>query len=202
MRQWLNTLRPREVVLAAVTVLVATSAWGMSDLIFPAYDRFAAQRDLNRTHRDEYAQLTANLAIRRQVQQAFATLAEDIQQTATDQIAMSRFLRDLERTLKRHPKITMINARPLPIESGRNLKAYRVRLSVTARLQDLLRFVAELTGGPDVVGLEAFSLRGVQRSNCVEAVLSLQRIRFSPAKPEDSAESVRSSDLREHVHGQ
>lgn len=81
--------------------------------------------------------------------------------------------------LARHPSLTLINMKPLPVDDRGTYKIYPVKLAVAGKLQEVLQFVSAMTNRPVVVGLDGFSLRGIQGNNMVECTLSIWMVRLS-----------------------
>jgi Tfp pilus assembly protein PilO len=188
MKRWIRKLNAREIILFALTGVAAVSAVGVRSFILPAYDEGSALRSKVRLQAAEYARLEANLQVKDSVNKQFERLGEKVSQSASDQMTLSDFLRELE-TLARHPSLTLINMKPLPVKNEVTHKIYRVKLSVAGKLQEILQFITDVTNGPDVTGLESFALRGVQGLNMVECNLSLWMVRLLPEKAAGEKES-------------
>jgi len=199
MRMSPRKLKPREVVVMAATAVVLIGTWGTEHFVFPAYDEVVEMRERNRSQAAEFARLGGNLAIRQDVDQAFQLLGEAIKQTESDQITLSRLLRDLERTFAKYPDVRLTNVRPDPVEDANCHKVYRVKLDMAAKLPDLLKFIQDLTGGTEVVGMEGFSLRGVQGVNMVECSLSLRMIRLTGPQVPRSNRPARTKAVRKEA---
>ncbi len=181
MNKLIRKFKIREILLFGLTILVAVCGLAARHYIVPAYDRWQALRSLVHVRAIEHAKLTANLAVRESVNRQFESLGPKVRQTNSDQITLSEYLRDLE-TLARHPSMTLINMKPLPVEQEETHKIYRVKLSVAGKLPEILQFISDVTNGPTITGLKTFTLRGVQGSNMVECSLSLWMIRLIPER--------------------
>ena len=178
----LDTSNVRRLVLLAMAALVMLSAHLCTTLVFPAYDELASLRSLAEHRALEHARLTGHLAVSEVVKERFDTLADRVRQEDKDEVALSRFLLDLEGAA-RHPSISIVNIKPFPIRNDGTYKVYRVKMSVAGKLQDVTRFVSDVTNGDSVVGIESFSLRGVQGIGSVEFAAVLRMIRVTlPAK--------------------
>lgn len=178
MKRPVRKLNPREVLLAAIAVIgviiFPMFRWG----ILPAYHQWQSLRYSTTMQTMEYHRLRSNLSMRKSVGEQFEKLGTNIFQEQSDQITLSDYLRELE-ALARYPSLTVIGIKPLPVVNEKSHKTYRIKLSVAGKLPEILQFVAKVTNGPTVTGLEAFSLRGVQGANRVECSLSLRMVRLT-----------------------
>jgi Tfp pilus assembly protein PilO len=172
--------QPRQLVLAVTAVLVLAGGVVCRQWIFPAYDRWAALRDEVRRMGFDQERLSRNLLVRPQVDEQLAQLGEAVQQTESDQRTLSQFMVDLE-SAANATSVALVNARPEPPARESSCQVYRVRLTVSGSLSDILRFVNQVTDGPSAVGLNAVTLRAVQGSQQVESILTLQMARVAPA---------------------
>lgn len=190
MRQFLQRRRPREVAFFGLVCLLIMGLPIVRRYLLPAYDEWQAVRSTVQMQAVEHAKLTANLAVRGSVDRQFKSLGPKLIQSASDQITLSEYLRELE-TLARHPDMTLVNMKPLPVKQEHTYKIYRVRLSVAGKLQDIMQFVSDVTHGPAVTGLEAFTLRGAQGHNRVECSLCLWMVRLIPQTHDSESDSTR-----------
>jgi len=179
MRTFLEKLaaQPRQLVLLWLTVLVVVVALAAVYWVFPTYDAWRDLRCGAQMEAVEHARLKANLAMGQRVDEQFQQVAPKAFQDASDQITVSQFLIELE-TLARLPSLTLINARPMPARQQGSCKTYAVKLSLSGRLHEILQFVSQVTSGESIVGLEGFSLRGVQDRHLVECTLNLWMVRL------------------------
>ena len=177
MTDLLRKQRPRQIVLGTITLNVVVCAWVVHYFVLPAYDEWRSLSSQAYVQAQEYAKLTANVAVRDSVEEEFKKLGPEIEQSESDQITLSQFLRDVE-VLARLPSVMVINMKPLPVEDKGTYKIYPVRLSVAGKLQEILQFVSGVTNRPVVAGLEAFALRGIQGSNMVECTVSVWMVRL------------------------
>ncbi len=169
--------QPRQLALLWLTVLVVVVALGAVYWVFPTYDAWRDLRSGAGMQAIEHARLRANLAMGQRVNEQFQQGGGKAFQGASDQITVSQFLIELE-TLARLPSLTLINARPMPARQKGPYKTYAVKLSLSGRLNEILQFVWEVTSGESIVGLESFSLRGVQDRQLVECTLNLWMVRL------------------------
>lgn len=176
--QNIQNSNPRQAVLLILTVLVAVGALVVGHYLVPAYDEWNTLRQTLYLQVSQHASLARNVMIKDSVAKQFQALDPEMQQTDSDHVTLSKFLRELETMRARNPSIILINAKPLPVKSEATHKLYRIKLSVAGNLTEILQFVSDLANGPTVTGLETFSLRGVQGNNVVECSLSIWTVRL------------------------
>jgi len=188
MKVRLPSFNTQQTVLAVVTGLVLFGAILAARFVVPAVRQWQDLRVHIEEQTLEFAKLSRNLEVKQSVDRQFATLKPEIWQTESDEIKLSQFLRQLD-PLARLPGITPINAKPLPIEDKGTHKIYRVRVSFSGQLPDVLKFVTDLTNGDQIVGLESFALRGIAGGggNQVECTIQIWTVCLvkEPAKPAD-----------------
>jgi Tfp pilus assembly protein PilO len=168
----------REYLIYGLTAVVIIAVPMIQKMILPAYDEWRMLRSQVNLQAIDYAKLTANLAIKDSVNQQYNKLDPKILLAATDQIVLSEYLRDIE-TMARHPSLSLINMKPMPVKEENFYKIYKVKLAIAGKLQEILQFISDVTNSPTVTGLESFSLRGVQGDNLVECNLSFWMIRLT-----------------------
>ena len=173
----LSRLQPRQRVLAVMTLTMVLGAALVNYVVLPVYDEWRGLSSQVELEALEYRKLTANLEARQYVNAEFGKLGEEVWQLESDQITLSRFLRDVE-ALARHPSLTVINMKPMPVEDKGSYKVYPVRLSVAGKLQEVLQFVSDMTNRATVVGMDGFAIRGIQGSNMVECSISIWMVRL------------------------
>jgi len=171
-------ITPREYMVFGVTTLLVVCGPFIQRWILPAYDQWTNLRSHVDLQAADYAKLTANLAIKESVNQQYEKLNQKTRQNETDQIVLSEYLRDIE-SMARHPSLTLINMKPMPVKAEKNYKIYKVKLAIAGKLQEILQFVSDVTHSPSITGLESFSLRGVQGDNLVECNISFWMIRLT-----------------------
>lgn len=174
-------LSARECSMVVATGMTIVGVLVFQQWLLPVYDQWSALRDLVAVQANEHAKLVHNLSVKEEVDARFADLGEAAIQTKSDEITLSQFLRDVE-AAARLPSLVLINMKPMPIEQKNYVKIYPVRLSVAGKMQDVLKFVSGLLHGSTVVGLESFSIRGVQGGHSVECTLSFWMVRLIPDK--------------------
>jgi hypothetical protein len=133
----------------------------------------------------EHARLTRNVEMKQGVDKAFAQLGPEAYQRESDPLTLAGWLRELE-LLARLPSMALNNMKALPVKLEGSHKVYRVRLTISGKLPEVLRFISSATHGQSIAGLESFSLRGVQGINMVECGLSLRMIRLLSDNKEGS----------------
>ena len=170
-------LSNREWTLAAVTGFALLFVPFLNVYLLPAYDAFNAGRALKFAQQSEYAKLRSLLSLREEVDGRFAAIAGETNQKESDSITMSSFLRYIE-TRARYSTMTLINMKPQPVRDESGYKIYAVRMSLSARLFDVLRFVSEVTQGEMVTAIDTFTIRGVQGGHLVECTLSVWMVRL------------------------
>lgn len=170
-------LTEREWVLGLTILGISTTALLLRGLVLPAWNRAAELRAEATRLSGEHDRLTNNLAMKPSVDEEFRRLGPHAFQRESDQITLSSWLRELEAPANR-PGILLGNMKAQPVKSDRASKVYRIRLSVSGSLQEILQFVSEANNGASYTGLESFSVRGIPGLNMVECVLSLRMVRL------------------------
>lgn len=180
--RFLDTSNVRRVVLLAIAALILLCVHLCDALILPAYEELASLRSLAESRALEHARLSGHLAVSNVVKERFDAFADRVRQADNDEVTLSGFLLDLE-AAARHPSISIVNIKPFPVQNEAAHKVYRVKMSVAGKLQDVTRFVSDVTNGNSVVGIESFSLRGVQGVSMVEFSAVLRMIRVASSAP-------------------
>ena len=176
-KQCLDKLDARQGVLIVLILGILLCAFLVGLYVFPAWDELDAVRALADAQALEHAKLERNLALGGRVNEQLLRRSRTAIQIDSDQVTLSGFLRELE-GLARYPSLTVVNIKPFPVEDKESHKVYRTRLTVAGRLAEVLQFATDITTGTQVVGLESFSLRGVQGVGSVECTLSVLMIRL------------------------
>jgi hypothetical protein len=81
--------------------------------------------------------------------------------------------------VKKRPSVRVVSMKPQPVKATRACRDYHVKLVLAGRLQEVVQFVSDMTGGPMVTGIDGFSIRGIQGAGAVECSLTLQMIRMT-----------------------
>lgn len=173
------TLDDRQVAFCTVSCVLIVCALIANYLVFPAYDNLLLLRSDVRRQSEKYARLEENIKVGNVVDRRFAQIGRKAFRTQPDEITVSEFLRELEKTASL-AKIMLANVKPMPVGDEGAYKSYGVRLSVAGKVQEILKFIWNVTNGDLVVELESFSLRGVQGGNRAECSASMRMIRLIP----------------------
>jgi Tfp pilus assembly protein PilO len=188
-RRWLSSLNPRQRVVFQLVATVVVAAAILWNKVLPAYQEWQASADVKEAAAFEYAKLQNNLSMKQTVEELSRTLGQEVYQAESDEICLSKFLRDLE-AMTRRPGLVLINAKPLPVENHGSYKTYKVRLTMNGKLDELVRFVAQMCASRCLIGLESFSLRGMQGGESVECALSIWTVRLMPDAPKSVKQST------------
>lgn len=168
----------REWALLAGALFVIVAVLLIYHWLLPLYDRWTFLRAQVYAQQQELATLKHNLAMREAVEARFEELGDQVVQSESDQIVLSQFLREVE-TAARQPSLTLVNMSPRPIEDDGMSKRYPVRLSVAGTPQDVVKFTSQILNSPTVIGLESYSLRGVQGGHTIECTFALWMVRVT-----------------------
>jgi len=180
-------LTQREWSLCVAAALVVVVVPLFRYLLAPAYRDWNASRMKLQSHTIEHSRLVRNLARKQIVDQEFARLDGQAYQTESDPMILATWLRQLE-VLARLPGMSLDNMKALPVKQERAYKVYRVRLSVSGKFPEVLRFMSDSTNGQAVTGLESFVLRGIQGPSAVECTVTLKMIRLTGERPGSAAQ--------------
>ena len=178
----------RQLALLVVTALVAICILTVKGCLLPAYEELSRVRSTAKSRAAEYAKLTRNLLISESIDARYKQHGKAVAQTGNDQKTLSNFLRDLEIQARR-PNMTIVNIKPLPVTTEATHNVYQARVSVSGKLQEILKFVSNLANTPTVIGLDSFSLRGVQGINTVECSLRVRSVRVVSGKAKGNLNS-------------
>ena len=192
----LRGAHPRRMVLGVIAATIVVGFFLVQSFVLPAYDEWRLLGSRLKAQAEEYESLASNLAIRTSVDAELKKLGPHAEQSASDQITLSQFLRDIE-TQAHQPSMTVINMKPLPVRDEGTHKRYPVRLAVAGKLQEVLQFVSDILNRDVVAGLDAFSIRGVQGSNMVECTLSVWMVTLvDHSSPNDARTKVVTRSVR------
>jgi Tfp pilus assembly protein PilO len=178
----------RELLIIGITGLLVIAGPFTQRWILPAYDQWMNLRSQVDLQAVDHAKLTANLAIKDSVNQQYQKVAPKTTADVSDQIVLSEYLREIE-SFARHPSMTLVNMKPMPVKTEANYKIYRVQLAVSGKLQEILQFVSDATHSSSITGLESFVLRGAQGDNMVECSLAFRMIRLTSGTSKPSTKS-------------
>ncbi len=179
LKTWMSDLEPRRAALLAVLGTILLGMLICQYSVLPAFNQWRTAKASVEIKASQYARLAQNLAVKQSVQDRIKELPPEAYQLKSDEITLSEFLRNVE-AISYLPSMTLINAKPLPVEDQGAYRIFRMKLSVAGKLEELLRFLFKLTTGKTPVGLESFRLRGVQGSELVECSLAIWMVRLTP----------------------
>lgn len=169
--------KPRQIVLAILTGLMALCALATERYLLPAWDELVAQRVVAKAQALEYEKLTRHLAVADAVAAEFQQWGWPLVQSNTDEVMLASLLRSLE-AKARVPGVNIVNIKPVPVSDEGVYKLYRVHFSLSGKLPDILRYAGEITGGGEGTGIDSFSIRGTPRPDTVECLLLLRTVRL------------------------
>lgn len=196
-----RTTSRREKVLAAGTFVVVVSTLMLRNLVLPAYDQWTYWRQKTTTDALEAARLTRNYAARKTIDAQFEELGADAIQQDTDETTLWKFLSDIE-IMTRFPNMTVLSTKPVPVRHEPTHHVYGVRITVKAKLHEVLQFFSELTSGKVVVATNSFVMRGLQGQQLVECTINAALIKliseptFDPGRTEsrDAAVAIKEGE--------
>jgi Tfp pilus assembly protein PilO len=175
----LDRITAREAMLATAIVMLLVGFVGYHRWLVPAYHRWQGTRAVYAAKQLERQKLTDFVSVREQVLAQHALLDEQVFQVESDQITLSQFLHRME-AMARKPSLTIVNAKPMPVENLVTHRRYPVRISVSGTLPEVCQFVMELLSSADVTGLESFMLRATQSDRHVECSLAIWMVQLRP----------------------
>ena len=189
---------PRERILAVITALVVVGVPTYLNLVRPAVDDYRDLRHRLNAQQAQYAKLQRNLAAADAVDAQITALGAAAWQQESDEVTLSSFLGDLE-LLARRPTLRIVGMNPLAPKENSTYKLYPVRLTVAGRGPEVVQFVAELTNGKSAVGLNSFSVRGVQGGELIECTLNLWLVKLKGPTDADKLAPLTLSDPQEKI---
>lgn len=182
-------LTQREVLLGAALILIIGMGFAVRGLFLPLYRQWRDLRQRVQLQEMQYQRLNRNMGLRHDVENQFARLDPRVFQRDSDEVTLGEWLRDLE-AAARNTAVTPLNMRPYTMQSAATTKTYGVRVSISGRLPEVVRFVDEVSGSGRAVSLDACSIRGIPGGNNVECTLSLQLISLLDSPTRDNAPRV------------
>lgn len=185
-------LNDRQISVLTLGGLILLAVGLIHYLILPSYTNMQMLRSTLRKDRNRSDLLMRNLQAKDSVEAQFVQVESAVLQTETDEITISQFLREIE-ALARKSNMTLVNMKPMAPKAEGTLRRYEVKLSIAGTLQDVFRFVHELTNGDRIVGLHSMSLRGVQGGRLVECNMEVWAVRMIPGGRRSSASSSKTS---------
>ncbi len=188
MTGWKMSERQRGLcVMGAVVVLLIPVLRGV---VLPTWREWSELRGNLGRRWLEHGRLSRNLSRKSAVDAEFGRLEGEAWQTEADSMTLASWLRELE-VMARLPGMSINSMKALPVKDAGSYRLYRVRVSVSGKLPEVMRFVSEATNGSVVTGLEGFSLRGAQGPNAVECSVALRMVRLTSEKTPPSAVGAR-----------
>ena len=172
-KQW----QPRQVVLMGIVGAVLICSVVFQSYVRPLYNRWRFAEAQTRRQDIKFIRLQHNLSISASVDEAFAKLPPEVMRTESDERTLSQFFQSIE-AMSRHGGMTLVNMKPYPTEAEATHRIYPIRLTVSGKLQEVLQFVTDVAGLPEVTGIEGLSLRGAAHGAKVEGSLSLWMVRL------------------------
>lgn len=176
----MKMLSVREVFLFGLTLSTVTLFLAVKYYLLPAYDEQKALRAQAELMSMDYARLLTNLVVSEKMGREYEILRDGaVVQMQSDQITLSTFLQQIE-VAARRPTLVLINMKPLAIITAETYKSYPVKLSISGSLPEVIRFVSALLSAPTVIGVDRFTLRGMQSYGRVECSMELSMIKITP----------------------
>ncbi|MGE5608213.1 MAG: hypothetical protein ACM359_03075 [Bacillota bacterium] len=179
MMKWKGELTGRQWALCMAAAMVILAIAILRYGLVPSAREWKLLRSQWRVKNAEYARLVRNVGMKQGVEEQFTRLGAQAYQNESDPMTLAAWLRELE-LLARLPSMTLNNMKAMPVKHESAYKLYRVRLAVSGKLPEVMKFISAATHGESLTGLESFALRGVPGVNMVECGLSLRMIRLLP----------------------
>jgi hypothetical protein len=177
--RWKRPTTVREITLIATIAATIAIATLLKCVLIPMA---CALADLRQTASDQaelYAGLRRNLDDAKTVAQELSKLQDPPRQREPEQVIMSRLLRDFEEAAHL-PSLRLLNMKPMPVEQSKNFRVFRVKLSASGEMADVVRFVDRATQGRSAKGLDSFWMRGTPAGK-IEVGLDFRMIDLTPA---------------------
>lgn len=169
-------LNSHQKMMVAVTTLVALTALVLEQWTFPAYDRWRQQSSALAAKTAMHGRLSRSLSIKDRVESQFVQLSADAFRSGSDEVMLADFLKCIETAAGG----LLMKVEPSPVKDDGAYATYRVRLLLSGKLQEIVRFADELTSGGGAVGVESFSLRAIPGRNMCDCTFVLWMVRLSP----------------------
>ena len=169
------SLNSRQKMMVAVTIIVAIVALVLEQWTFPTYDRWRQQSSALHAKAGIYGRLSRNLSIKDSVNRQFARIEHEAFRSGPDEIMLADFLKRVETTAGP----LLLKVEPSPAKAEGAYATFCVKLLVSGKLQEIVRFADELTRGSDTVGVESFSLRAIPGRNMCDCTFVLWTVRLS-----------------------
>jgi hypothetical protein len=170
------TLTPRQKAMFGLTATVALLAFALEQWTFPAFDRWRQQVSTVRARTVAHQRLSKNLLIKDRVEEQFARLPAETFRSGSDEIMFCDFLKRIETAAGP----LLVKVEPSPVKDEGTYATYRVRLLLSGKLQEIVRFADDLTQGGAAIGIESFALRAIPGRNMCDCTFVLRTVRLSP----------------------
>jgi hypothetical protein len=180
-RRW-KDWTPRQRGLLVLVGVMLTGSCAVTWWVRPWYDQWRQLQSETQTKAAQLDHLWHNLSIRAAVDAEFEKLPPAVSTAEPDEMAESRFLRELE-TLGRLPTLTLVNMKPLAVQTTGTHKVYPVHLTASGDLKDVVTFVASVVNRQEPTGLREFTLRAGQGPNVVECSITFWTVRLNSRAP-------------------
>lgn len=175
----LRNRTPREATLLALAAFAALTFAALHWLVAPAFREWRRTESRVESLSSEHARLVRNLAYKQTAEEQSRRLPPAATQVESDQLTLATWLSELE-AAARKPGVTLNSTKPMPVQQEGGYKVFSVRVSLSGRLTEVLRFVSDVVSGPPVVGVHSYTIRAVQGPNNVECSLHLRMVRLQP----------------------
>ena len=179
MNSMFRKISAREWTLGALTLSAVILTPVVTGVVLPLWGHLETTRSAVKTKGDELWKLQHFVNRREEIEHQFAQLGETAIQTKTDEQTLSQFLRQIDESLARFPRLALGSMKPQLVEGDRDKRVYRVRLSTSGTLADTVAFVERLAEKETLIGVDSFALQGVQGGLAVDATMTLRIVRFT-----------------------
>jgi len=183
------TLSPRQKAMLTVTAIVALLAFALERWTFPAFDRWRQQVSTVRARTAAHERLSKNLLIKDRVEEQFARLPPETFRSGSDEIMLCDLLKRIETAAGP----LLVKVEPSPVKDEGAYATYRVRLLLSGKLQEIVRFADDLTQGADAIGVESFALRAIPGRNMCDCTFVLWTVRLLPPPPQSHTRRIAAS---------
>ena len=183
------TLAPRQKAMFALTAIIALLAFALERWTFPAFDRWRQQVSTVRARTAAHERLSKNLLIKDRVEEQFARLPAETFRSGSDEIMFCDLLKRIETAAGP----LLVKVEPSPVKDEGAYATYRVRLLLSGKLQEIVRFADDLTQGADPIGVESFALRAIPGRNMCDCTFVLWTVRLSPPRQSHTRRIVASA---------
>ncbi len=174
-RSFSAKLTSRQKTMLGFTAIVALTGVAMERWTFPAYDRWREQASLVQSRAADHARLARNLVIKAGVEDQFARLPAEAFAESSSEMAFCDFLKRIEAAAGP----LLVKVEPSEVKDDGVCAIYGVRLLLSGKLQEIVRFADSVLHGSDVIGLDDFSLRATSGRNMCDCTLTMWMVKLS-----------------------